>query len=74
MRFIDRCRADLATLDARDLPAAEVQMVAHRIAGLAGTFGLHELGAAAGALDQRIDQALPYSAEFDKLRLQLSLV
>lgn len=74
MRFIDRCREDLATLSARDLPAADVQMIAHRVAGLAGTFGLHDLGSAAMMLDQRIAQAQPYGAALDTLMLQLSLV
>ena len=59
---------------ARDLPAADVQMIAHRPVGLAGTFGLHDLGEAARTLDQRIAQAQPDAAELDLLKRQLSLI
>lgn len=62
-RFLARCREDMAQLTDAALPEAALQLIAHRIAGLAGTFGLAELGEIARALDQRLSQQQPYAAE-----------
>lgn len=73
-RFLARCQEDAAALRTGTLPAVEVQRIAHRIAGMAGTLCLHDLGKSAAALDQRIAEALPYDAELDELIVHLSLI
>ncbi|RJG52151.1 Hpt domain-containing protein [Sphingobium terrigena] len=50
-RFITRCRADLAMVEADDTTAQDLQHIAHRIVGMAGTVGLNELGMAAAQLE-----------------------
>ncbi|OWK29935.1 Hpt domain-containing protein [Sphingomonas mucosissima] len=73
-RFLARCREDAAALRSGTLPPVEVQKIAHRIAGMAGTLCLHDLGKSAAALDERIAEALPYDTELDALLVQLSLI
>lgn len=73
-RFLARCREDAAALRSGTLPPVEVHKIAHRIAGMAGTLCLHDLGKSAAALDQRIAEALPYDAELNALIVQLSLI
>lgn len=59
-RFVARSQEDIAALRNPDLPRADVQFIAHRIAGMAGLVGLRDFGEAARTLDQRIAQGLPY--------------
>lgn len=59
-RFRQRCRDDLAIMEADDRPAEELQRIAHRVAGMAGTLGMLELGKAAITLDQVMNAGLSY--------------
>ncbi|WP_271083841.1 Hpt domain-containing protein [Brevundimonas sp. NIBR11] len=55
-RFRARARDDLARLRALktgDLASSDLRMLAHNMAGAAGTFGYAALGAAAMAVDDR---------------------
>ncbi|OAN56550.1 Hpt domain-containing protein [Sphingobium sp. TCM1] len=52
LRFLARCQADLVNIRNPSLPMEDLQKIAHRIAGMAGTVGLGTLGDAAFALDQ----------------------
>lgn len=69
LRFIDRARRDRHRLDealaARDF--GEVQHISHRLAGLAGTFGFHELSHAAAALDDALDGDTEVASLIDTL-------
>lgn len=53
-RFIARCRADLAMIEAADTMTQDLQHIAHRIAGMGGTVGLKELGIAAAHLEDAL--------------------
>ncbi|MFY9350224.1 MAG: Hpt domain-containing protein [Sphingobium sp.] len=75
-RFRQRCREDLAAIEAGDMPAAELQRVAHRMAGMAGTLGMNALGEAARALDAGIGAGEPSlerkRALIEALRVELA--
>lgn len=75
-RFRQRCREDLAAMEADDMPTAELQRVAHRIAGMAGTLGMNALGEAARALDGGIGAGEPSRegkrALIEALRVELA--
>ncbi|OHC93094.1 MAG: hypothetical protein A3H25_13925 [Sphingomonadales bacterium RIFCSPLOWO2_12_FULL_63_15] len=53
-RFIARCRAELAIIEADDISDQDLQHIVHRIAGMAGTVGLKELGIAAAHLEEAL--------------------
>ncbi|WP_310225502.1 Hpt domain-containing protein [Sphingobium xenophagum] len=53
-RFIARCRAELAIIEADDISDQDLQHMAHRAAGMAGTVGLKELGIAAAHLEDAL--------------------
>lgn len=50
-RFIARCRAELAMIETNEISDQDLQHIVHRIAGMAGTVGLKELGIAAAHLE-----------------------
>lgn len=56
-RFIERCRQDLAVLEAalaRDVADPALRATVHRLSGAAGTFGFPELSRIAGAMDDAL--------------------
>lgn len=55
-RFIARCRAELAMIEANEILDQDLQHMAHRAAGMAGTVGLKELGIAAAHLEDALRQ------------------
>ncbi len=61
-RFIERSRADLALILARD-SQTDLKGVVHRAAGTAGSLGYGGLGAAALALDQKLSEGQRLSDE-----------
>ena len=56
-KFLERSRSDLATLRAEDADPSEVARIIHGLAGAAGVFGFHDLGAAASRADQQMQEA-----------------
>lgn len=52
-RFLDRCRTDLEQLGGLEPDHPDVGMIAHRLAGAAGSFGYPEISEAAAVVDDR---------------------
>lgn len=50
-RFVERCRADLEQLRGLGADHSELGMIAHRLAGSAGSFGYPEISRAAAMVD-----------------------
>lgn len=50
-RFIERCRADLEQLGRLGSDHPDLGMIAHRLAGSAGSFGYPEISEAAAVVD-----------------------
>lgn len=57
IRFLERSRSELATLQAPGADPSERARIIHGIAGLAGVFGFHELSRAASRADQQMQEA-----------------
>ncbi len=56
-RFVERCREDLAVLEAATDGAVEAEALratVHRLSGAAGTFGYPELSRLAGVVDDEL--------------------
>ena len=74
-QFIDRCRADLARLEALPEGDDEVTSVVHRLAGAAGSFGFPEVSRLAAKIDLRTRNAIrPSRRELDDLKASLRAV
>ncbi len=74
-QFIDRCRDDLARLDALTEEHVEVAAIVHRLAGAAGSFGFPQVSRIAAAIDLRTRNGVPPSArELDVLKSDLRKV
>ncbi len=58
--FVERCRSDLYELRCLRQPADTdlLSLIAHRLAGAAGSFGFPEISVAALVIDQRIRDGL----------------
>ena len=52
-RFIERCRTDLEQLEGLEPDHPDIGMIAHRLAGSAGSFGYPEISEAAAVVDDR---------------------
>lgn len=66
IRFVERCRHDLATLKLTDLAgdAGAIRVIVHRLAGAAATFGYAEAGRASLRVDACLERGLaPTKAE-----------
>lgn len=68
VRFLERCRGDLATLQAAKAdPALQAQeafrTAVHRLSGAAGTFGYMNISDLAGDLDNDLHDGRPIDGE-----------
>lgn len=71
LRFVERCRRDLAGLEA-GVGDADLRIVAHGIAGTGGTFGHPEISAAAGRVeDALLADGRPTEEELEALKAAL---
>jgi HPt (histidine-containing phosphotransfer) domain-containing protein len=71
LRFIDRCRGDLAELEAGPDDAALRRLI-HGLAGAAGTFGFPRISEMAGVIDDDLSQGRePDPARLEALRAAL---
>lgn len=61
VKFLARCEEDLLTLR-QSTQASQLTAMAHRLAGAAGIFGYHDLG----ALALRVDDGIRATGEIDK--------
>lgn len=52
--FIERCRTDLEQLGALEPDHPDIGVIAHRLAGAAGSFGYPEISEAAAVVDDRV--------------------
>ncbi|MBX9460474.1 MAG: Hpt domain-containing protein [Brevundimonas sp.] len=71
-QFIDRCRADLARLEALPEDDDEVTSIVHRLAGAAGSFGFLQVSRIAAEIDLRTRNGIrPSGRELDDLKASL---
>ena len=71
-QFIDRCRADLARLEALPEGDDEVTSVVHRLAGSAGSFGFPMVSLIAAEIDLRTRNGTrPSRRQLDDLKASL---
>lgn len=61
--FLDRCRTDLEQLRGLEPDHPDIGMIAHRLAGSAGSFGYPEISKAAAVVDDRARYGPPPSSQ-----------
>lgn len=71
VRFLDRCRRDLRRLE-DGVRGEELDLLVHRLAGIAGVFGFPEVSEIAGRIDRaRSEGVMPSPAELEALKQAL---
>lgn len=74
-QFIERCRTDLDRLAMLEPGHPDIGMIAHRLAGAAGSFGYPEISEAAAVVDDRVRYGpTPSADEIRTLRRALRVI